>query len=394
MPIDRPDFDALSEADINELLNAQVPESLRIDYKRDLYGNSDADKREALKDISAFANAVGGHLVIGVDEHDGLPIAIPGLAGINTDDVVLRLDQLARTGIEPRIQGLRIKSVPLVSGASCIIVRIPRSWHPPHRVSAQNSNRYWIRNSGGSHEASVGELRSLFTQSADAIQRVYQFRDLRMTDITGGRGSRPLQAGGRLVLHVIPLSSVTLRFTINLKEAYELHSAFRPLGSMGMTPRFNLNGFTNDRGGDANHGYTQVFRNGAIEATKASIVREHRGRKIIPGKALERQIFEVFPNYMNGLRDLGVPTPLVVLLTLEGTNGVTYAVSDDPWPEPETPFDEPMVYLPECYIEDYGTEHDYHRAMRPAIDALWNASGYAAAQTYNAADQWIGNERR
>ena len=57
MPIDRLDFENLAENDLAELLVAQVPEGLRIDYKRDLYGNSDADKRELLKDVSGFTNA-------------------------------------------------------------------------------------------------------------------------------------------------------------------------------------------------------------------------------------------------------------------------------------------------------------------------------------------------
>jgi len=147
MSIDRADFEGLVEGDLAELLAGQVPEGLHLDYKRDLYGAADADKREALKDISAFANAAGGHLIIGMDEQNGVPVNIPGIAGTNPDEVVLRLEQLARTGLEPRIPGLRIRSVPLASGAVCFVVRVPRSWNPPHRVSAQNSNRYWIRNS-------------------------------------------------------------------------------------------------------------------------------------------------------------------------------------------------------------------------------------------------------
>ena len=106
MPIDRLDFENISESDLVELVLEQVPEGLRIDYKRDLYGNSDADKREALKDISGFANAYGGHLIIGMKEENGFASGISGVASVNPDDVVLRLEQLARMGIEPRIQGL------------------------------------------------------------------------------------------------------------------------------------------------------------------------------------------------------------------------------------------------------------------------------------------------
>ena len=168
MSIDRLDFDNMSEDDLAELITAQAPEGLRIDYKRDLYGNSDADKREALKDISAFANAFGGHLIIGIEEQNGLPTAAPGILNINPDDVLLRLEQLVLSGIEPRIQGIRIRPIPLANGAFCFVLRVPRSWYPPHRVSAQKSNRFWIRNSSGTHEASIEELRTLFTLAFSA----------------------------------------------------------------------------------------------------------------------------------------------------------------------------------------------------------------------------------
>jgi hypothetical protein len=43
MPIDRLDFDNMDENDLKELLTTQVPEGLRIEYKREPYGNSDAE---------------------------------------------------------------------------------------------------------------------------------------------------------------------------------------------------------------------------------------------------------------------------------------------------------------------------------------------------------------
>ncbi len=73
MALERLDFENINEADLTELLTAQVPEGLRIEYKQALYGNSDADRKELLKDVSAFANAQGGHLIIGVEENGGLP---------------------------------------------------------------------------------------------------------------------------------------------------------------------------------------------------------------------------------------------------------------------------------------------------------------------------------
>jgi hypothetical protein len=394
MSIDRADFEGLVEADLAELLAGQVPEGLHIDYKRDLYGAADADKRETLKDISAFANAAGGHLIIGIEEQNGIPVSIPGIAGTNPDDVVLRLEQMARNGLEPRIPGLRMRAIPLASGAVCFVVRIPRSWNPPHRVSAQGANRYWIRNSGGAHEASLDELRTLFTQGSTAIDRAIEFSDRRLTEISSGRGGRPLQAGGRLIVHVVPLAAVITRINLNLEAVYAAYQSFRPIGSMGMSPRFNLHGFVNERGGDQNHGYTQIFRNGIVEATKASIVRDVQGRRVIPGIGIEQHLFEVLPGYLDGLRDLGISPPLAVLITLQGVAGAAYAVKNGPWPEPEPPIDQDTLRLPDCYIQDFGSSDDYHRALRPAIDALWNSAGYSAAQTFDGNGRWVGQRQR
>lgn len=55
-----------------------VSEGRTIDYKRELPGNSDGDKKEFLADVSSFANTSGGDLILGVDENAGVPIQITG----------------------------------------------------------------------------------------------------------------------------------------------------------------------------------------------------------------------------------------------------------------------------------------------------------------------------
>src|SRR6266404_7521331 len=278
MPIDRLDFDNMSEADLAELVTTQVPEGLRIEYKRELYGNRDEDKREALKDISAFANAFGGHLVIGIEEQNGLPTAVRGILGINPDNVLLRLQQLILSGIEPRIQGINIRAIPLANSTFCFVLRIPRSWYPPHRVSALKSNRFWIRNSSGAHEASIEELRPLFTLASTAFDRVRQFRQERLTAIREGRGGRPLQGDGRLLLHIVPLAAVSSSSQVNLAVIPQNTRVF-PLmyPSPGLSWRFNFEGFILWSEGEKNLGYTQIFREGILEATNAPIVYEYQG---------------------------------------------------------------------------------------------------------------------
>lgn len=394
MSIERGDFEAVSEQDLLDLVAAQVPEGLRLEYKLETYGNNDAAKREFLKDVSALANSQGGHLVLGIEETGGVATAVVGLGDADADAELLRLEQLVRGGLEPRISGLRMKAVPLAGGGHAITLRVPRSWNPPHRVVAQGSNRFYVRHSAGVHEANVDELRNLFTLSGSALDRAQSFRAERLHSIQSETGARPLVGGGRFILHIVPVATFSGQVVVDLEEAHRRYEEFRPIGHAGMSPRFNYHGFINERGGDQNNGYTQIFRNGALEATKAGIVQEKKdGQRYISGAALERHVFDVLSPYIIGLRNLEVPPPLIIMLTFEGVLDANYAVVRNVWNDYEPPLSEDVLFLPECILEDYGEVVDHHKAVRPAFDALWNAIGYSRSQFFNEEGLWVGGGR-
>jgi hypothetical protein len=167
MPLTRSDVENTTQGDLQELCDNAVGEGILYDYKLELYGGSDADKREFLKDVSSFANTAGGHIVIGIKEDGGLPTAVIGVAA-DLDAEKLRLENLLRDRIEPRILGLRMVPVDLDSGRRVLVVRIPRSWNPPHAVLHNKSRLIFARNSAGAHEASVDEMRSMFIAGATA----------------------------------------------------------------------------------------------------------------------------------------------------------------------------------------------------------------------------------
>lgn len=393
MAIGNHNFDEVTIDDLNELIEVGVPEGLNIEYKRDLYGESDSDKKEALKDISSFANSFGGHLIIGMAATDGIPTALSPLQNTNPDTVIQRLENLVRDGIEPRITGIKIKSISTDSGGFLILLRIPRSWNPPHRVSARNVNRFYVRNSSGVHEVSVEELRALFNLSVSVNDRIRAFRRERLSILSADEGPMRIEHGGRLVLHIVPLSAFAYNQSLDVLDIYNQNSSFRPISSTGMTPQFNFDGVINYRGGERCYGYTQIFRNGIIEATKADTVRDRNGRKIIPSLSFEKYIFEALPGYLNGLRTLDVPSPLVVMLSLQEIAGALLAVKSDADDSP-VPFNSSELLLPEIMIEDYGTDQDYQKAVRPAFDALWNAAGYAASQYFSDDNLWVGERSR
>jgi len=64
--------DSLNDSQLYEIINSwvrtQTPESLFLDYKRELNFKTQKDKIELAKDISSFANTEGGCLIYGIDE--------------------------------------------------------------------------------------------------------------------------------------------------------------------------------------------------------------------------------------------------------------------------------------------------------------------------------------
>jgi predicted HTH transcriptional regulator len=70
----------LTENDLLALIADKEAEGKRLDYKRDLVGKGDTEKKEFLYDVSSFANTQGGHLVFGMEEENGEAVNLIGLA--------------------------------------------------------------------------------------------------------------------------------------------------------------------------------------------------------------------------------------------------------------------------------------------------------------------------
>jgi predicted HTH transcriptional regulator len=139
----------LAEADLLLLVTNSVAEGRDLEYKRDWPGNSDDDRKEFLADVSSLANAQGGDLVFGVEDADGIATAIPGVDPTNQDAAILRLENILRDGIEPRLS-VRVHWILLSNGRGALVIRVPGSLAAPHRVIFKNSGRFFNRNSRGS----------------------------------------------------------------------------------------------------------------------------------------------------------------------------------------------------------------------------------------------------
>ena len=228
----------------------------------------------------------------------------------------------------------------------------------------------------------MDELRSLFSLGGDITQRAYQFRDERLSLISSQPNASDRNRSGRFILHIVPLSALLSSSTsVDLSRASKAALAsFMPIG--GGNSRFNLDGFICDAG---ENGYTQIFRNGAMEAVEADIVNNGDGSQpVIASSPLEHNVGEAFPRYVLGLRDLDVSLPLIVMVSLQGVEGARYRVEEGPeLGRNNRPLDRDPVLLPHGFIGDFAPDEDYNYALKPAFDALWNAAGFPRARNFS-----------
>ncbi len=187
-------------ADISALRANGVPEGRFLDYKAEAVGGKDDDKKEFLADVSAFANASGGDIVFGVQDRQGLPETIVGVELDDADREKLRLGDLIRTGLEPRLAAVDFRWLPMEGTRGILIVRVPRSWAAPHRVTAKGHAHFYMRNAAGKHPMNVDELRQAFGLSESVAKRIRGFRDERIDAIVGDGLPFTVRPGPKVVV--------------------------------------------------------------------------------------------------------------------------------------------------------------------------------------------------
>ena len=147
--------DQLTDKQLDEwlrsLLDNAEPEGVLLDYKEQLNVGSQGERREVAKDISSFANELGGTLVYGIPEQRTQPQAAPTPIrpyGIETMPGVEQvLENIFLTTISPLLPEYRIRRVVLSEypGMVCYVVWTSESWVGPHMVHGYKDGRFYRR---------------------------------------------------------------------------------------------------------------------------------------------------------------------------------------------------------------------------------------------------------
>ena len=399
-------FDAIDKPDIEYLVECKAIETKTLEYKECLPGRSDGETKEFLADVTSFANASGGDILYGikaaVDENGkktGAPECIVAMTGSTLDETKLRLENMIRDSIQPRLR-VQIKEFTgwgKDEASYVLLLRIPKSFASPHMVTYKGSSRFFSRNSAGKFPLDFHEIRNAFWATESQADRMRRFRLDRLGKIFSDETPVPLTTPHRLVLHLIPVASFLNNEHVLFPAVHELSSVFRTINAMGGDYRYNLDGFvtycrnySDDSNGNA-ISYTQLFHDGTIEAVHNDFLTFNGGptdnkvRSI--SSSYESELIRAIESYFEGFKKIGLPAPVVVSLAILGCKGLTMAT----WPRYCIPrqsgtIDRDVAAIPEMLIDSFDIE--ISRAMKPLFDGVWNACGYSHSYSYDENGNW------
>jgi len=375
--------------DIHDLLRNEIRESKSIEYKRDLPTEAESSRIPFLAEVSALGNTIGGDLVIGIEDDKGVPKSIGGVQIADIDQEILRLENVIRNGLEPRLVGIGIREVKISSDKYVVIIRVPRSWQAPHRVIFKDHSKFYGRNSAGKYPLDVSELRTAFNLSSQITDRIKSFISERTYSLESGEFQTiNIAKGGTLILHCVPLSSFSSNANIDVRELMKHRVHLAPPGVTGWNHKVNLEGIINysTLRNEPSRSYTQIYRNGIIEsAVIISINAEER--KLLPSLWCGKILIEAVENALRFYNYVEIDPPVFVFLTLVNFKGHSLGVGSSYFESGEV-LDRNHVSIPEITITSYS--ENVGDQLKSIFDILWNSFGYEKSDYYDDNGHWVG----
>ena len=197
-----------------------------------------------------------------------------------------------------------------------------------------------------------------------------------------------LVEGGKIILHLIPLSAFSTETEIDVVNALEIRSQLQPIGSGGWNHRVNLDGFltysSSRRLSNGNESYAQLFRNGIIET--AASIDSFFDEKVIPSQYYEQEIIRCVNDYLKIFSRYGLEMPVYVFLSFVNVKDyalmvVNHRVSGG------VNLERQDMILPERVITTY--DMNIIEILRPIFDMVWNAFGYQRSFNFDENGKWI-----
>lgn len=200
---------------------------------------------------------------------------------------------------------------------------------------------------------------------------------------------------GILVLHVVPRVCVqdTRRFDgAKLKE----HGAMFPAlgGRVGYT-RFNVDGLLSYDGREQVRAYSQLFRDGRLEAAMSEVafrvnLQQQNSPLCLRDSMCEKAVQQVVGEYLRFCKAIGLTPPFHLFSAIIGCKGVRLCTDMRFRDLSEFAIDRSPAFLPDVVIDSLDAEPV--KVLRPWCDTLWQGCGVERSYSFDQAGNW--HERR
>jgi hypothetical protein len=364
----------ITAEDVLYLIDNKTPEQKTFEYKRQLPGkDKEEQKTKILQSITSFANTDGGIIIFGMKENDeGEASEIIGIE-TSTDDDFLYLQNIVKDRIEPRMAPPELREL-TINDKKIYLLKIYSSYNKPHFV--KNNFIFYGRHSSGKYPLDIGEIKSLFLFSKTAEEQFEQFRIQRIMKLKSGNFPFDYFSQVTTTLHIASLSSLANKVQLSMSNLMYHFEVFEPIHNFGFQGVNNFDGclnysFTPD---NKMHYYTQIFRNGIIEASNFGYYINEKD-KTLSANQLEHELKDAAKNYIENLTALNVDFPYFISVSCLNVKGYSIRATDtgylrnSDFPE----IFESDLLLPTVFVENID---ELFEKFGICFDALWNSGGY------------------
>jgi hypothetical protein len=382
----------INEADLGTLCSAGARESKSLEFKREINLADDSAKRKFFASVASFANTQGGDIIFGIDAKDGVAASLRPLSNFNPDGETIRLRDLIRAHIEPKVYGFDFQAVPLNAGGHVLVLRIPRTWVGAHMVTFGQDNRFYIRDNNGKRIMDVSEVRMAFSAPETLPERVRRFRLDRLSAITGGDVPKQLSSASALVFHVVPIKAFDSFYECDLealvKRDKKNREYLRSIGNQNVDLSYDLDGVFKCFGPKNSEcdSYTKLFRSGILEVVSCSVVEEWRHKGSFLPFQYESHLCQMMPSWLGAMQIAQVEPPAFAALALIGMAGKFPFLgyySDD---YDRRPIRHDPLLIPPSLIESL--EIDAKKILMPIFNRVWQACGIQHSASFNEKGKW------